>query len=205
MNKCGGGSSNTNLGYKLILANNRDEVTQRLTREANFWPPQRFDTSKYEMNEDDDDDEYFVYGPLDLEQGFPPQVYSSWLGINSYGNTANLLFYMTNESKIERKSRGGIVASYMLTNSYEYETESFLEDLQSSKHHYKDFNLILLEMSKTNGTYSMFYINNKNDDTTLSSRYEKLNKDENESFLFSLSNSNPNESFRKVSAGKENI
>ena len=90
INNCGGRER----GYKLILANNRDENIYRLTIPANVWQPKLVADSKnfqnffkqnsqtIYCNQHDSPKPYnlCVYGALDLARGTPPKIYSTWLG-----------------------------------------------------------------------------------------------------------------------------
>ena len=191
INSCG--ASIQNNGFKLILLNNRDESFSRLTKPASFWT---INSEAYT-----NDRKANIFGPLDIHNGFPPQLYSTWLAMNEYGNLGNLLFYLSEDEAKEKKGRGEIVSNYMLENSINFITENFLEDLSEAKHSYKKFNLILLEMSEISGNYSAFYLNNANE----SQSYKKLNNNEAESFIFSISNSDIHSPFRKAIEGKKQL
>ena len=60
-------------GFKLILANNRDENVYRPTKSVDKWPQTL--PGPYASTQ--------VYGPLDLAVGVPPEHYSTWLGKQS--------------------------------------------------------------------------------------------------------------------------
>lgn len=86
INSCG--SSNTNTarkGFKLISAINRDENIYRKTLPASVWPSKN---TKIPNNKNLNCDQsklnpphnLCVYGALDVERGYPPDYYSTWLG-----------------------------------------------------------------------------------------------------------------------------
>lgn len=168
INSCG--TSDTNKGYKLILANNRDENIYRLTRNASLWP----------SNQRSDDD-ISIYGALDLQNGYPPDYYSTWLGINSKGNVGNLLFFMKNNptkrNLLKSKPRGIIVSDYLL-NSSSNDAE-YLDTLGNEKFLYGPFNYVQLVRSENNGEYSLYYINNND-----TNKYKKMNPDTKSQFIF---------------------
>lgn len=190
INSCGS-SPSTNNGYKLILANNRDEDINRPTKPADKWP-----------FADEFPAKNTVYGALDVLRGHAPEVYSTWLGMNDFGNVANLLFYReTNVSRrnltLDNRGRGIIVPNYVHRNAMDYEATNYLDDFEKIKFNYKGTNLVLLEMSKHTGNYSIYYMNN-----TSAEPYRKLNPDDNSRFVFAVSNSEPEKPFRKVVEGK---
>jgi uncharacterized protein with NRDE domain len=190
INSCGLGQDR---GYKLILLNNRDEDLNRLTKPTSFWPPRQ----TIHTHSPGDEHDKKVYGPLDIQRGFPP--YSTWLAINEYGNVGSLLFYIQDDrSNKDKKPRGTIVADFLLNNSINYNNDAFMKDFEATKFLYKAFNLVLLEMSEKNGNYSIYYLNNNNTD-----EFKKMNENENEKFVFSISNSEPQHPFRKVIEGEK--
>lgn len=188
LNSCG--SSSTNKGYKLILANNRDEDIYRLTQNASQWPSPK-KVYKYLQ-------ESRVYGPLDLKNGEPPNYYSTWLGINSKGNIGNLLFFMANSPKSKKlrntKNRGIIVSNFLLND--DIKPEGYLEELNNEKNLYGPFNYLQLTQLKS-GEYVLFYINNNDTNS-----YRVMNTGNEKQFIFGLSNSDPERPFQKVTKGK---
>jgi hypothetical protein len=81
-------------GYKLILANNRDEDIYRPTLPADVWPSEQSATAvNYKKTIDNlkliecDQSKsselsynLCVYGALDTKRDSPPRLYSTWLG-----------------------------------------------------------------------------------------------------------------------------
>jgi len=92
LNSCG--SSQSTRGYKLIVANNRDEDIYRLTWPASAWPPRNLGKlynsrlkQSYKQSQVDSDKRNMeppfnlcVYGALDVAHELPPNYYSTWLG-----------------------------------------------------------------------------------------------------------------------------
>lgn len=92
INSCG--SSQSTRGYKLIIANNRDEDIYRLTWPANVWPPREIlkqsnsrsnplnKRSQIECDQRNLEPPFnlCVYGALDVANELPPYHYSTWLG-----------------------------------------------------------------------------------------------------------------------------
>lgn len=99
----------------------------------------------------------------------------------------------------ERQKRGIIVGSYLRNKTWN-DVEDFMQHLSDVKSDFKPFNYVQLEMSKTTGKYSIYYLNNNN-----SKIYSKLNQNESKRFIFALSNSNASEPFNKIKAGRENF
>lgn len=188
INSCG--SSIINKGYKLILANNRDEEIYRSTQKADLWP------NKNGLAECDSKNNHCVYGALDLKNGAPPNYYSTWLGINNLGNIGNLLFFMkTGPSVNKPKNRGIIVSNYLLKN---INPEDYLQELTDEKSLYGPYNYVQLVMSNITGEYSLYYVNNND-----TNQYKKMNQNDMNPFIFGLSNSDPNRPFQKVVKGQE--
>jgi hypothetical protein len=92
INSCGGDPA-TKSGYKLILANNRDEDIYRATLSASVWPSKSLESKKSTNSIQRDADfiscdqsdakspyNLCVYGALDVAKGTPPQRFSTWLG-----------------------------------------------------------------------------------------------------------------------------
>ena len=175
-------------GYKLILANNRDEDINRPTLPATQWPLRT--SNQTNLNED-----LKVYGALDIKNGGPPKYYSSWLGINERGSIGNLLFLMGKTSNYELKRRGSIIGNYLQNSSWS-NIENYLTILNKEKSFYKLFNYVHLEMSEVNGDYSLYYLNNDGNQS-----YAKMNKNKN-MFIFGISNSNLERPLKKISNGK---
>ncbi|RNA36406.1 transport and Golgi organization 2-like protein, partial [Brachionus plicatilis] len=200
INSCGLSKDGSNKGFKLILANNRDEDIYRPTLPASAWLSKFLKAghdSYKPCDKNHKSEDLCVYGALDVKNAAPPEYYSTWLAINERGSVGNLLFYMQPSSHIqERQKRGIIVGSYLRNSSWN-DVEEFLQYLSNVKSDFKPFNYVQLEMSKTSGKYSIYYLNNNN-----SKIYTKLNQDESSRFIFALSNSNASEPFNKVKEGK---
>lgn len=83
INSCGQSKDGSNIGFKLILANNRDEDIFRPTKPASAWISKYVDKTNDVLmpcDENSKSDELCVYGPLDVKNAAPPQYYSTWLG-----------------------------------------------------------------------------------------------------------------------------
>lgn len=86
INSCGASKTDqSKKGYKMILANNRDEDIYRLTIPASVWPPKnpKFksqDTLNCDQSQYDPPFNLCVYGALDFAKDKPPNYYSTWLG-----------------------------------------------------------------------------------------------------------------------------
>ena len=95
-----------------------------------------------------------------------------------------------------------MVGDYIQNSSWP-NAESYMEYLTEHKMDFKPFNFVQLEMSRKTGAYNMYYINNND-----TKPYSKLNPDDKNSFIFGVSNSDPDRPFQKVINGKlqfENI
>ena len=92
INSCG--KSNTHRGFKLILANNRDEDITRPTIDAKAWPPkiQNSKSTSFPIEQKLECDQskldapfnLCVYGALDEANGVAPNYYSTWLGLQVF-------------------------------------------------------------------------------------------------------------------------
>ena len=97
----------------------------------------------------------------------------------------------------------GVMVGNFIQNSSWPNGEAYMEHLTEHKMDFKPFNYVQLEMSKTTGAYNMYYINNND-----TKPYSKLNLDDEKTFMFGISNSDPERPFQKVVNGKilfENI
>ena len=106
--------------YPLVVAFNRDEVYDRKTRAAHWWP-----------------DAPNLLGGRDLER------HGTWAGVTREGRIAMLTFVRTAQSGNgvrSRRSRGAIVADYLRG----VETpETFIGELQCAGAEYLPFNIII--------------------------------------------------------------
>ena len=92
----------------------------------------------------------------------------------------------------------GIIAPIGLQNSSWPSAESYLQHIFDIKSDFGPFNYVYLDMSAKTGAYSIYYLNNRN-----SNFVQKLNPNENDRFIVSLSNSDINRPFQKINKGKE--
>uniref|UniRef100_A0A0B7AB84 Transport and Golgi organization protein 2 homolog n=1 Tax=Arion vulgaris TaxID=1028688 RepID=A0A0B7AB84_9EUPU len=111
-------------GYRLILANNRDEAWCRPTKEADFWGQQ----------------EECISG-LDQEPG---RVGGTWLGMNRSGKIGALLNILgcMDPSKI---GRGHLVTDYI---SGESDIHEYAQKIFENKDKYNGFSLVLFDLGK---------------------------------------------------------
>jgi len=91
----------------------------------------------------------------------------------------------------------GVMVSDGIQNSSWPNAEAYMKHLTQHKMDFKPFNYVQLEISKTTGAYSMYYINNND-----TKPYSKLNKDDEKPYIFGISNSDPERPFQKVLNGK---
>lgn len=203
INSCG--SSKSNKGYKLILANNRDENIYRYTISADVWPPRKNDKTTKSFQSFNEcyqtihqpPFDLCVFGALDVAREGPPSYYSTWLAINERGNVGNLLFYMNDTAGSVKYGRG-IIAPIGLQNSSWNNSETYLQYIFDIKSDFGPFNYVYLDMSEKTGLYSIYYLNN------IHSKFvQKLNKNDKDRFIFSLSNSDLERPFKKVLEGRK--
>lgn len=90
-----------------------------------------------------------------------------------------------------------MVPNYVQTSEWE-SPEQAMQDLTNKKHLYLAFNYVQLEMSKEDGSYSLYYVNNND-----TKPYAKMNDNSTSSYYFSVSNSNLERPFAKTVAGKQ--
>ena len=90
INSCGGSLEKKQRGFKLILANNRDEDIYRPTVPAGVWPAKTLNPRSYfsienkfvcDQSKAGAPFNLCVYGALDQANGIAPNYYSTWLGI----------------------------------------------------------------------------------------------------------------------------
>lgn len=205
INSCGT-QSNSRKGYKLILANNRDEDIYRQTGPADVWLPKvpKASSHAYRIKDNEiicDQSSHAppfnlcVFGPIDLEIDVPPNLYSTWIGMNERGSVGNLLFFLDGTKTTDVIPRG--YTNYVQTSEWE-SPEQAMQDLTDKKHLYLAFNYVQLEMSKKDGSYSLYYVNNND-----TKSYAKMNDNTTSSYYFSVSNSNLERPFAKTVAGKQ--
>ena len=90
-----------------------------------------------------------------------------------------------------------MVPNYVQTSEWE-SPEHAMQDLTNKKHLYLAFNYVQLEMSKLDGSYSLYYVNNND-----TKPFAKMNENSTSSYYFSVSNSNLERPFAKTVAGKQ--
>jgi uncharacterized protein with NRDE domain len=104
--------------YPLVLAANRDEMYQRATRAAQFWP-----------------DYPSILAGQDLEQG------GTWLGLDKSGRLAAVTNYRDGMvQKTAGTSRGLLVSHYLQKQNAPI---NYLEQCIAESDHFNSFNLLL--------------------------------------------------------------
>jgi uncharacterized protein with NRDE domain len=110
-------SFNTQPGFRLILAANRDEFYVRPTRPLSAWT-----------------DVPEVYGGRDLKEG------GTWLGISRRGRLAALTNYRDPAHQLPQAPSRGLLINRFLTGNAP--PADYLEQLQKTAHRYNGFNLL---------------------------------------------------------------
>lgn len=105
--------------FPLIIAANRDEFFQRPSIPAHFWK-----------------DSPSVLGGRDMEKG------GTWLGVNHQGHLAAVTNYRGGELPAKGRSRGELVARYLLSN---LPCDAFLKQIAEEQSLYNPFNLLLFD------------------------------------------------------------
>lgn len=105
--------------FPLIVAANRDEFFQRPSIAAHFWK-----------------DSPSVLGGRDMEKG------GTWLGVNRQGHLAAVTNYRGGELPAEGRSRGELVARYLLSGE---SCASFLTRINPERTLYNPFNLLIFD------------------------------------------------------------
>ena len=122
-------SYNSHPDYPLIFISNRDEFYNRRSASAHFW-----------------DDEKYLYGGKDLEEG------GTWLGITSTGKLAALTNYRDpSHLKNNAPTRGHLVTDFLYGN---LTPNDYLDNLIPEADVYNGFNLLIYENQK------MYYFSN---------------------------------------------
>ena len=111
-------SLNTQPGFRLILAANRDEFYTRPTRPLSAWT-----------------DVPEVYGGRDLKEG------GTWLGISRRGRLAALTNYRDPARQLPQAPSRGLLINRFLTG--DAPPADYLEQLQKTAHRYNGFNLLV--------------------------------------------------------------
>ena len=111
-------SFNTQPGFRLILAANRDEFYTRPTRPLSAWT-----------------DVPEVYGGRDLKEG------GTWLGISRRGRLAALTNYRDPAHQFPQAPSRGLLINRFLTG--DIPPADYLEQLQKTAHRYNGFNLLV--------------------------------------------------------------
>ena len=111
-------SFNTQPGFRLILAANRDEFYARPTRPLSAWT-----------------DAPEVYGGRDLKEG------GTWLGISRRGRLAALTNYRDPAHQLPQAPSRGLLTNRFLTG--DAPPADYLEQLQKTAHRYNGFNLLV--------------------------------------------------------------
>ncbi|MGD2000933.1 MAG: NRDE family protein [Desulfobacterales bacterium] len=110
-------SFNTQPGFRLILAANRDEFYVRPTRPLSAWT-----------------DVPEVYGGRDLKEG------GTWLGITRRGRLAALTNFRDPAHQLPQAPSRGLLINRFLTGNAP--PADYLEQLQKTAHRYNGFNLL---------------------------------------------------------------
>ena len=105
--------------FPLIVAANRDEFFQRPSIAAHFWK-----------------DSPSVLGGRDMEKG------GTWLGVNRQGHLAAVTNYRGGELPAQGRSRGELVARYLLSGE---SCASFLTRIDPERSLYNPFNLLIFD------------------------------------------------------------
>uniref|UniRef100_T1J2R1 Transport and Golgi organization protein 2 n=1 Tax=Strigamia maritima TaxID=126957 RepID=T1J2R1_STRMM len=115
-------------GYKLILANNRDEYYTRPTKIADFW-----------------DNEPNIISGLDMEPG---KEGGTWLGMTKTGRIGVLLNILqpVGQTNVEKKGRGFLVTDFLKSTKNPPE---YLGDIFKEGDAYNSFNLVTIEINST--------------------------------------------------------
>jgi uncharacterized protein with NRDE domain len=111
-------SLNTQTGFRLILAANRDEFYARPTRPLSVWT-----------------DFPEVYGGRDLKEG------GTWLGISRRGRLAALTNFRDPAYQLPQAPSRGLLINGFLTG--DAPPADYLEQLQKTAHRYNGFNLLV--------------------------------------------------------------
>ena len=117
---------------RLVIAANRDELYGRPSNSAKYWQ-----------------DSPAVLGGRDLQMG------GTWLGISKQGRFAAVTnFRETPADPLPPRSRGELCSKFLTTS---LSARDYLKGIQSLKHEYRGFNLILHDGS------DMYYYSNRAD------------------------------------------
>ncbi|XP_045503372.1 transport and Golgi organization protein 2 isoform X1 [Colias croceus] len=154
--------------YSLIIATNRDEYYDRPSINMSSWK------------------EYpHVYGGRDMEA----ECQGTWLAYSSLQNKLGVLLNLPGVKKVNAKSRGKIVADYVINNST---IDSYIQTIQNYVHDCNEFILVAIEI-RNNEPLIQTYNNATN-------KLEKYNE-----ACVGFSNSLPNNPLKKVEEGKKKM
>ncbi|XP_005096191.2 transport and Golgi organization protein 2 homolog [Aplysia californica] len=162
-------------GYRLILANNRDEYWDRPTKEADFWAA----------------DKSCISG---LDQ-MPGREGGTWLGMNSSGKLAVLLNILGQQDP-NKLGRGHLVTKFI---SGSEDIDQYGTAIHKQRYSYNGFNLVLFDLGKQEDSLTVkpLYISNA---MNYCSCVTKRNLPANT--FFGVSNSPLEYPFQKVEQGR---
>lgn len=163
-------------GYRLIIANNRDEFWDRPTKAADFW----------------NSDQSCISG-LDM---FPGREGGTWLGMNTSGKVGVLLNILGQQNS-NKSGRGHLITKF-LTGSED--TDVYGAKIHNERDEYNGFNLILFDVGRQEESLSVkpVYVTNASHYwSCVTIRTLPSNT------FFGVSNSPLEYPFKKVVMGKE--
>lgn len=129
-------------GFRLILANNRDEFWQRPTQIAHFW--QKEATSPT------------CISGVDKEPG---REGGTWFGASIAGRIACLV-NISSQQDLTKSGRGFLVTDFLSTSQC---TELYAQDIASNKDNYNGFHLTLIELNP-NSSQALLVTNDREAD-----------------------------------------
>ncbi|XP_064612493.1 transport and Golgi organization protein 2 homolog [Liolophura sinensis] len=109
--------------YPVVIANNRDELWDRPTKLADFWPSHQDCISG-----------------LDEEPG---KEGGTWLGLSKTGHFASLLNILSSQNDPNKKGRGHLVTNCLTSSN---DQQSYLRSVFSEADQYNGFNLVALHI-----------------------------------------------------------
>jgi len=163
-------------GYRLIIANNRDELWDRPTKSADFWHSDQSCISSLDM--------------------LPGREGGTWMGLNKNGKVGVLLNILGQQSP-NKAGRGMMVSDYLTGTE---NLEEYGANIHEKRDEYNGFNLILFDVGRQEENLSvkpLYITNSAHYHSCVSMRNLPSNT------FFGVSNSPLEYPFKKVEHGKE--
>eukprot|EP01134_Creolimax_fragrantissima_P005348 CFRG5348T1 len=151
-----GERNNSQIGYRLVMAFNRDEFYQRPTAKADFWTKKPGSNERLNNETMVNASEAQIIGGMDMQSG---REGGTWLAMNTAGKLGLLTNYRVPVEDIRQDScgRGHFIPEYL--NGVD-SSETFFKAIDKRKTDYAFFNMICAKITKET-TEMVYYTNSE--------------------------------------------